>query len=144
MTNLLNDVVYVSLADARDTSEVFTATVPSDTRLTQLITEAQYIVDWYIGSYGTALVEWQHFIFPTVNDNIPLDIKLATVQISEYVYAKGQLLNEEKIVSESNQSRSVSFSDKEWYQSYIKTIGIPKKVLKLLDKYRNDFIWQVI
>lgn len=144
MTNLLNELVYVSLADARDTSEVFTTTVPTDVVLTKLLTEAQWIIDTYIQSYWTKEVETQTFIFPTEDDWIPYEIQLATIWIAELLYSKWQSLNTDKVVSESNLWRSISFSDKQGFDDYVKTIWIPPKVLNILDKYRNDFIWQVV
>ena len=64
MANLLDDLVYVTLQDARDTSDVFTATVPTDAELTTLLTEAQWIIDTYLVYYGVPFVEDQTFIFP--------------------------------------------------------------------------------
>lgn len=146
ITNLLNEVVYVTLAEARDTSDVFTTTVPDDNHLSKIITQTQWIIDWYLGSYGTKDVETQTFIFPITDWVIPVDIKLATIRISEYVYAYWTQFNDmnNKVTSESNMSRSVAFSDKESVSSYIKTLWIPKRVLNILDRYRNDFIWQVL
>jgi hypothetical protein len=144
MANLLGTLVYTTLQDARDTSEVFTATVPADAQLTSLIWEAQWIIDGYIQSYGTPAVDGQTFIFPTLIDWIPTDIKLATIWISEYLYARGQSINNDKVSSEGNLSRNVSFSDKQWHNDYVKTVAIPKKVINVLDKYKNDFIWQIV
>jgi 3-hydroxyisobutyrate dehydrogenase-like beta-hydroxyacid dehydrogenase len=45
ITNLLNEVVYVTLAEARDTSDVFTTTVPDDNHLSKIITQTQWIID---------------------------------------------------------------------------------------------------
>lgn len=146
MANLLDELVYIELDDARDTSTIL-AGITDDDELTSLITEAQWIIDTYIGSYWEREVETQTFIFPTVDDWIPQEIKLATVRISEQIFLSGKTLSSlrgDKITSESNLSRSVGFSDKESFSSYVKSIGIPKKALNILDKYKNDFIWQVI
>lgn len=148
MANLLNGVVYVSLQDARDTSSILSNTwSPTNAQLTQLITEAQWTIDNYIQSFWERLVDSQSFIFPTVEDWIPDDIQLATVWVTEQLFLEGKslaTLKGEKVTSESNMSRSVSYSDNESYNSYVETIGIPKKVLNILNKYKNDFIWQVI
>jgi len=143
MTNLLDDLVYVTLADARETSATL-ALITDDDVLTNIITQAQWIIDWYIGSYGIPAVDWQSFIFPIEDDWTPTDIQLATIRVSEFVSTNGATFNTDKIVSENNLSRSVSFSDKQSYYDYVKTVGIPKRVINILDRYKNDFIWQVI
>lgn len=148
MANLYNQLVYVSLQDARDTSDVFTATVPSDWDLTTLITKAQWIIDEYIGWYGTKFVETQTFIFPINIDDIstiPTDIKLATIQIAEYLYLSWATtlsqLSPVEVKSESNLWRSVTYENK----ATVETIQIPQKTLAILNKYKwNTFIWQVI
>jgi len=149
--NLLDELVYVTLEEARGTSDVFTTTVPDDNSLTKIITQAQWLIDWYIGSFRTKFVSTQTFIFPIEDEDwdeedIPTDIKLATIRISEYVYDNGSTFNDMngKVISEKNMSRSVDFSDKESISSYIETIWIPKRVLNILDNYKSDFIWQVI
>lgn len=148
MANLLNELVYLSLTDARDTSSVLSNTwSPTNAQLTQLITEAQRIIDNYIQYFWERLVDSQTFIFPTIEDWVPDDIQLATVWVTEQLFLEGKslaTLKWEKVTSESNMSRSVSYSDKESYSKYVETIGIPKKVLHILNKYRNNFIWQVI
>lgn len=148
MGNLLDDLVYITLADARDTSTILSnASSPTDNKLTSLITQAQYIIDTYITSYGEKDVVSQSFIFPTIEDWIPADIQLATVRITEQLFLQGEnlwVLKGEKAISESNMSRSVNYSDKESYMSSVETINIPKKALNILDKYRNNFIWQVV
>lgn len=140
--------MYISLADARDTSNVLPANPTlTDAALTKLITQAQWIIENYIMSYWTRAVEWQTFIFPTVDDWIPDDIKLTTVRITEQLYLQWDslaILKGEKVTSESNMSRSISFSDKQSYYDYIETIGIPKKALNVLDRYKNNFTSQVI
>ena len=141
MWNLLDELEYVTLEDARDTSAILGG-IDDDT-LTNLITQAQWIIDWYIGSYGLPVDEEQTFIFPT-EDWTPTDIQLATIRVSEYIYTNSSTLNIDKIVSESNLSRSINFSDKQSYLDYVKSVGIPKRVINILDKYKSDFIWQVI
>ena len=93
MANLLDDLVYVTIDDARDTSRILSNNAkPTDTVLTQLLTESQWVIDTYIGSYGEKEVETQTFIFPIVDDGIPNDIKLATVRIAEQLYLQGDNL----------------------------------------------------
>ena len=160
MTNLLDDLVYVSLADARETSDVFDATTPTDAELTTLLTEAQWIIDEYIGYYGTPFEEDQTFIFPLCEDDvpvcwscttslIPVDIKIATIQIAEYLYLQGETtlsqLSAQQIQSEKNISRSITYNDNASgsYRQYVESIQIPKKTLNILNKYRSQFIQQV-
>jgi hypothetical protein len=69
MANLYNDLVYCSLQDARDTSDVFTALLPIDADLTTLITKSQRIIDNYIGWYKKRYSETQTFVFPYENDD---------------------------------------------------------------------------
>lgn len=145
MTNLLNELVYITLSDARDTSEVFTATVPTDAVLTKLITQAQILIDTYIWYYDEPAVEWQSFIFPIIGETtIPSDIKIATVWITEQLYTLGTSIEKDKVISESNMSRRIDFSDKQSYTNYMESIWIPKRALNILNKYKNSFIWQVI
>lgn len=93
MANLLDDLVYVTLDDVRETSRILASNAkPIDTVLTQLITESQWVIETYIGSYGEKEDEAQAFIFPTVDDGIPNDIKLATVRIAEQLYLQGDNL----------------------------------------------------
>lgn len=93
MANLLDDLVYVTIDDVRDSSRILASNAkPTDSVLTQLITESQWIIDTYIGSYGEKEVETQTFIFPIVDDGIPNDIKLATVRIAEQLYLQGDNL----------------------------------------------------
>jgi len=153
MTDLLNELEYISLEDARDTSSIL-ALVIDDDILTEYITSSQWIIDNYIGFYKTKFDIDQTFLFPTADSDwleeaIPVDIKLATIQISEYLYTKGtetvSSLEWKDIKSESNQSRSISYSDKKQkYSSLIETIQIPLKTLNILNKYKGIFIWQVI
>jgi len=148
MSNLYNELVYVSLTDARDTSDVFSATVPTDTDLTTLITKAQRIIDEYIGWYGTKYSDTQTFIFPVDIESVstmPTDIKLATIQIAEYLYLQWATtlsqLSTASVKKESNLWRSVEFSN----SATLETIQIPQKTLNILNKYKwNSFIWQVI
>ena len=145
MANLLNELVYITLTDCKETSA--TLSTVADAVLTQIITESQYTIDNYIWSYGEKVVSTQSFIFPTVIDSVPSDIKLATVWITEQLYLQGSSLwsiKGEKVIEESNMSRSVKYSDKESYLSSIKSVNIPKKALNVLDKYKSNFIWQVV
>jgi len=153
MVNLLDDLVYVSLQDARDTSDVFTAVVPTDIELTVFITEAQRIIDEYIWYYSKPFVETQTYIFPVDDDwasLIPTDIKIATIQIAEYLYLEWPTtlaqLSKKEVDSEKNLSRSVTYSKwANWsYYQYVDSIQIPKKTLNILNKYRSQFISQVI
>lgn len=147
MVALLNDPVYISVSDAKTNSSILNA--QTDTQVWLAITEAQITIDNYILNYWTKTVDTQRFIFPTVEDSdtVPEEIQVATVRIAEQLVLQGnglQSLSGQKIVSEWNLSRSVSFSDKESFQKSVETVNIPKKALNILDKYRNNFIWQVI
>jgi hypothetical protein len=148
MANLLWDLVYISLADARESSSVLCNwEKPNDKQLTQIITEAQYLIDTFIWSYWEKQDPDQMYIFPTVWDGIPNDIKVATVRTSEQLYLMGKSLwsiRWDRITSESNMSRTVVYSDKESFNSYVESVWIPKKVLNILNKYKNNFIWQVL
>ena len=125
MANLFDDLVYVTLQDARDTSPVLSWTPPTDAELTTLLTQAQWIIDYYIGYYGVPFVEWQTFIFPICADDpitcwtcntslIPKDIMIATIQIAEYLYLQWPTtlsqLSQKEVKSEKNISRSVTYS----------------------------------
>jgi len=147
MVALLNDPVYISIANAKTNSVVLNWF--SDAIVWTAITEAQFTIDTYIGFYGTKKVDTQRFIFPTVenNNSTPDEIQVATVRIAEQLVLQGMNLNSisgKKITSEWNLSRNVSFSDKESFQKSVETVNIPKKALNILDKYRNNFIWMVI
>jgi len=153
MANLLNDLVYVDLGDVRDTSDVFSGVVLSDSKLTKIITESQMIIDDYIWYYGVPYVEWQSFIFPVKEEGvsiIPTDIKLATIQIAEYLYLEWPTtlsqLSKKEVKSEKNLSRSVDYSEQaSWsYKQFIDSVQIPKKTLNILNKYKSQFISQTV
>lgn len=144
---LLNNPVYISVSDAKTNSSILNWLSNAD--VWKAITEAQVIIDTYIGFYWTKSVDTQRFIFPTVEDNnaVPEEIQIATVWISEQLVLQGDSLlsiSWKKITSEWNLSRNVSFSDKESFQKSVETVNIPKKALNILDKYRNVFTSQVI
>lgn len=145
MTNLLSTLTYVTLTDARDTSS--TLSPVWDQALTDALCQAQLTVDNYIWSYGTKEDEDQALIFPVEDEWIPNEIKIATIRIAEQIYLEGNSLwslRGDKVVSEGNLSRSIAYSDKQKYNDYVETLQIPKKALKILNKYRNPFISQVI
>lgn len=160
MANLLDDLVYVTLQNARDTSSVLAGDPPNDAELTTLLTRAQRIIDEYIGYYWVPFVEWQTFIFPVCWDDavcwtcttslIPTDIQIATIQIAEYLYLQWPTtlsqLSKKEVKSEKNISRSVTYSS--WasgsYRQYLESIQIPKKTLNILNKYRSQFIPQTV
>jgi hypothetical protein len=48
MANLFDDIVYVSIQDVKDTSNLEEIQNKSNKELTRYITEAQYIIDNYI------------------------------------------------------------------------------------------------
>lgn len=153
MTNLLNDLVYVTLQDARDTSNILDSNPPTDADLTKLLTESQWVIDCYIQSYWTRFVSTQTFLFPVIDTDesslIPTDIKLATIQIAEYLYTSWSknpsAIKWDKVAWEANLTRTVSYSTKTgWHINDVQTVVIPLKTLNILDKYRLMFIWQVI
>gem|GEM_PF-3237150 len=68
MTDLLNELEYISLEDARDTSSIL-ALVIDDDILTEYITSSQWIIDNYIGFYKTKFDIDQTFLFPTADSD---------------------------------------------------------------------------
>ena len=146
MANLLGELVYLTLADARATSSILAPLF--DAELTSLITEAQRAIDTYIGYYRTKAADDQTFIFPTEDDDeVPQDIMIATVRVTEQLYLEGKTLASlkgEKIVGERNLSRAVTYSDKQSYHNYVATVQLPKKVVNILRKYKNNFMTQVL
>jgi hypothetical protein len=50
MASLFNELVYISLSEARDSSSIL-ADITNDTELTTIITKSQYLIDAYLGSY---------------------------------------------------------------------------------------------
>ena len=145
MANLLWTITYVTLQDAKDTST--TLNPLDDSVVTRALSEAEIAIDNYIWSYWVKEDEEQDRIFPTESDGIPDEIKLATIWIAEQIsleWSSLWTLRWDKVVSESNLSRSIAYSDKQTYSDYVNTLQIPKKAQKILDKYRNNFISQVI
>lgn len=145
MANLLWTITYVTLQDAKDTST--TLNPLDDSVVTRALSEAEIAIDNYIWSYWVKEDEEQDRIFPTESDGIPDEIKLATIWIAEQIsleWSSLWTLRWDKVVSESNLSRSIAYSDKQSYTDYVNTLQIPKKAQKILDKYRNNFISQVI
>lgn len=145
MANLLSTIYYVTIADARETSAILRPIGQNE--LTSLLAEAEIVVDNYIGFYWVKADEDQVRIFPVEDEEIPDDIKIATLWIAEQIFLEWSglgVLRWDKIVSEGNMSRSVSFSNKETHKEFVDTIQIPKKALRLLDRYKTSFISQII
>lgn len=145
MTNLLSTITYATIVDARETSAILRPIGQSE--LTTFLAEAELVVDNYIGFYWVKADEAQLRIFPVEDEEIPDDIKIATIWIAEQISLEWSWLGTlrwDKIVSEGNMSRSVSFSDKQTHKEFVDTVQIPKKALRILDRYKTSFISQVI
>lgn len=143
MTNLLNNPIYVSVANAKASSTILSWL--TDNEIAVLITKAQIAIDWYLWSYWLPEDVDQDFIFPTT-DWIPTDIQIATVMVSEFIYLSGESLASmqgSKVKAESNMSRSVTFENVKTNSNDL-TSQIPVSALSILKKYKNSFIWQVI
>lgn len=72
---------------------------------------------------------------------------IATVWVTEQLYLEGNTLSSlkgEKIVGERNLSRAVTYSDKQSHRNHIETVQLPKKVVNILRKYKNNFMTQVL
>lgn len=143
MTNLLNNPIYVSIADTKSSSTILSGL--TDNQIAVLITKAQFAIDGYLWSYWLPEVEWQDFIFPTT-EWIPNDIQIATVMVCEFIYLNGESLASmqgSKVKAESNMSRSVTFDNVKMNSNDLAS-QIPVNALSILKKYKNNFIWQVI
>ena len=151
MTNLLNDPVYIDWQDVLDTTTITSliTELTSDINYADwMITQAQRIIDNYIGWFPTPFDEDQTYIFPIDKDwlaEIPTDIKLATVYIVEYLYLNGWTsasTTTTNVKSEKNLWRTVTYKDSSWA---VETDSIPIKALNILNKYKgNLFVGQVI
>jgi len=142
MTNLLNDPIYITVQELKDSSPLINDTTPNPE---SLITQAQYAIDGYIGSYGLPEEDGQPFIFPTT-EWMPDDIKVATVMVCDFLYMSGQSLATMqwlKVKSESNMSRSVVFESAKVNKNDLIS-QIPVNAMSILRKYKNNFISQVI
>ena len=141
MANLFDDIVYVSIQDVKDTSNLEEIQNKSNKELTRYITEAQYIIDNYIWRYETKLDENQTFIFPIEDSGwiIPTEISLATIYIVEDLVLTWEPVNIDwKIVKESTWDHSVE------YNISNTNTNIPDKAKTILNKYREIFFKQVI
>lgn len=90
MTDLLvQDPVYISLEDFRDTTsnaDLANALTVDDDALKGIIYNSQMIIDDYISHYGLQFEDGQIFIFPNRDSDgdaidIPNDISVATVYV---------------------------------------------------------------
>ena len=152
MTNLLDDPIYVTWQDVLDTTTIaglIALLTWTPTAADGWITQAQRIIDNYIGRYGTPFDEDQTFVFPVEDDDgaslIPIDIQLATIQIVEMLYLQGDTtlssLSTQKVKSEKNIWRSVTYED----SATTETIQVPQKTQNILNNYKgNLFTWQVV
>lgn len=140
MTNLINNAIYVTIDDVKDTTDISGLASESDSNITRFITEAQSIIDSYIEYFWTKYVSTQEFIFPIYNDDgeseIPNDIKIATVYIVEDIYltwvpdvASGNDIKREK----------VGDHEVEYLDTNDNIKFIPEKAKVLLDAYVNNF-----
>jgi len=84
MANIfIQDPIYITIEELSDgTTNSLIAWASNDDKK-KLITESQDIIDQYIWSYPTKVDVDQTYIFPTINDWIPLNIKKATILLCE-------------------------------------------------------------
>lgn len=158
MANLfVQDPVYITIDEIKDTSSKAWLITLSDDELKVLITKAQQLVDNYIISYGEKYNEDQAYIFPTKDSNenglLPNDITVATFYIIEQLYESGDLISGAvsttswwAITNEKVWDRSVSYSSDTTTttNNHLKFLWIPPEAESILKKYRNIFIKTVI
>lgn len=143
MTNLLNNVVYTTATDVKDTTSIVALQSLSDTVINKLIVEAQYIIDNYIGSYGIKFDKTQEFIFPiNISDvsTLPSDVSLATVFLVEQLYLEWSTTFswEYDIKMEKSWPDSIEYFDMKYTKYFT------DKIKSILRKYKSSFIKQVI
>lgn len=141
MTNIfLEDWTYISEETLKDsTKETWlkgSETADVENRKI-LIVKSQKIIDSVVVSYWTKEDVNQTYIFPTIDDGIPLDIQKATVLLCEEQY-KGWELNS---WSSSSQGSKVVKSEKFWNHSV--TYQDEAVVWNTLQK-KNKYITQEI
>lgn len=134
MANLLNNPVYVTVQDVRDTSDNSGVLALTDPEIEKYITKAQYTIDNYMYSYGTKVDSTQQFIFPVEDEGIPDDIKIATVYTIENLFNKGDDISSGSIASESL-----------WYYKINYSEGVGEQLLTdnitdILDNYSNNSV----
>jgi hypothetical protein len=86
MTNLfIEEPTYITVQELKDSS-TWELSLTSDDNIKIYIVKAHILIDSLIWSYWTKVSETQKYIFPTINDWIPLSIKKATILLSESLY----------------------------------------------------------
>lgn len=153
MANIFDETpVYITEETLKDSTKEAWLKGATSTDITNrkiLIVKSQKIIDSVIVFYWTKLVETQDYIFPTVDDAIPLDIQKATVLLCEEQY-KGWELNSwssstsgSKIVkSEKYGNHQVTYQDETvvWNTLQKKNKYITQEIEMLLRPYMN-VVW---
>lgn len=139
MANLLaQDPVYISLADYRDTTtNTYLKDTATDDELKSIIYKSQRAIDDYIVVFWCPCVEWQDFIFPTLQDDdtciVPTDIAIATVFIWDSIYTNQDNEWVWKIKIDKSWPETVEYFEP-WLGGSGLYIGIDAKYI--LDRYK--------
>ena len=145
--------IYITTAELTDSTSLSSVSALLDDPKTILINQAQDVIDSYIWLYGIPAIEWQANIFPTQDEDgntedIPLDIKKATVYICDQLYTNGNTTGWNisvwglEIKSQKDGDSSIAYQDEDKANSNFMTPVldmIPQEAINLLQKYKRDF-----
>ncbi len=151
----IQDPVYITVQELKDSTTNALIDAESDDNNKKIITEAQDIIDQYIGSYPTKADENQYYIFPTIDDWIPLDIQKATVLLCENLanwgYYSWKAYNQSwsswNILVEKYWPHSVMFDNTtSWINTSEQNKYVDEQVYRYLEYYITNWIqaipWQ--
>ncbi len=107
------DITYLTIQEIKDSSSNTELTSSTNEDIQWWIRRAEKIIDSLIESYGTKVDSSQNTIFPTIADGIPIEVKQATILLTECVFQNRNKIEQERIIkSETRRGNSVTYEDK--------------------------------
>jgi hypothetical protein len=107
------EITYVNISELKDSTSNSELKWSNDEEIKKYVRKAERIIDNLIEKHGTKKQASQRTIFPTVSDLIPIEIKQATILLSERVFEKRNETEKERTIkSETRRWNSVTYADK--------------------------------
>ncbi len=143
MSNIfIDEPIYITIDELEASTSNTQVKDLDDEKQKLLITKSELIIDEIIGEYWEKQVSNQLRIFPTVDDNIPVGIKRATIRLCENLfidwYLDGNSSNSTKqqaIKAEKYGDHAITYQDAEQVQN---------TRFKLYDEYIDDEIYMYL
>ena len=108
MTNILvENITYLTIDEVKDSSSLFDS--KEDQYIQAIVRQAERIIDSIIGNYGTKQEENKKTLFPIQWEDIPLEIKQATLLLSECLLKKQNNTGNRIIKSEKRRGNTITY-----------------------------------